>query len=57
MARQHFIRLHLAQFVHAGIIACTLDADFVRLAQRIHEAIAYEGDLTGKLLRVNRPGS
>ena len=54
--RKHFIRLHREQRVHAGIIACTVDADFIGLAQRVHDAIAANDSLTGQLIRVNRPG-
>jgi len=53
--RRHFIRLHHASSQHSGIIVCTFDSDFVALAGRIHEAIAAEVDMTGKLVRVNRP--
>lgn len=53
--RRHFIRLHNQGFEHTGIIACTIDADFVRLAQRVHDSIASFENLTGCLIRVNRP--
>ena len=53
--RKHFIRLHGLQPDHAGIIVCTFDLDYPGLAQRIHYALKSESDLTGKLLRVNRP--
>ncbi|MFO1352683.1 MAG: DUF5615 family PIN-like protein [Gammaproteobacteria bacterium] len=53
--RRHFIRLHLAQADHAGIIACTFDADFASQAQRIHAAIVEQSLLVGQLIRVNRP--
>ncbi|MBM3127865.1 MAG: hypothetical protein FJ009_04425 [Chloroflexi bacterium] len=53
--RKHFVKLDAQQRDHCGIIACTLDTDFVGLARRIHAAIlAHEQD--GKpLIRVNRP--
>jgi hypothetical protein len=54
--RRHFIRLHAKQPQHAGIIVCTFDPDFARLARRIHEAISAVADLRGQLLRVNRGG-
>lgn len=54
--RRDFIRLHLKSSRHQGIIACTFDPDFSGQAQRIHQAVADEGGLRGKLLRVNRPG-
>lgn len=55
--RQDFIRLHRANPVHCGIIACTNDTDRERMAIRINEAIAAEEPLGGKLLRVVRPAS
>ena len=51
--RKHFIRLHLEKPDHAGIIVCTVDPDFNALAKRIHNALELE--MTGKLIRVNRP--
>jgi hypothetical protein len=54
--RKHFVRLHNQGVEHAGIVACTVDPDFLGQAQRIDLAIrAVEGGLDGKLLRVNRP--
>lgn len=53
--RKHFIKLHRAQPNHAGIIVCTLDADFIGQAGRIDDALAETADLVGALLRVNRP--
>ncbi|MEX2142615.1 MAG: DUF5615 family PIN-like protein [Pirellulales bacterium] len=55
--RRHFIRLHQEDPVHSGIIACTVDADFVALAERIHAAIGEHTSLEGVLIRVNRPGA
>ena len=40
---------------HAGIIVCTFDPDFEALANRVHQIIATNSDISGKLLRVNRP--
>jgi hypothetical protein len=40
---------------HCGIVVCSLDADFARQANRIHEAVSRHADLTGMLIRVNRP--
>ena len=54
--RKHFIRLHRERPAHAGIVVCTLDADFISLARRLHEAIAGNDGLAGRLIRVNRPG-
>jgi predicted nuclease of predicted toxin-antitoxin system len=53
--RQHFIALHRISQSHAGIVVCTVDADFVRQAHRIHEALTPLTDLSGQLVRVNRP--
>lgn len=53
--RQDFIRLHRLTPNHSGIIVCTNDLDRCRMASRIHEAIAAEESLNGKLIRVIRP--
>ena len=54
--RKHFIRLHGEKPDHFGIMVCSFDPDFERLAQRIDQAITSEKDLSGKFIRVNRPG-
>jgi hypothetical protein len=55
--RRHFLRLHQSRNTdHAGIVACTVDADFCRQAQRIDAAVAAEPEMANKLIRVNRPG-
>lgn len=53
--RKHFVRLHHERGRHTGIIVCTFDPDFERQAQQIHRALEAQPDLTGQLLRVNRP--
>jgi predicted nuclease of predicted toxin-antitoxin system len=53
--RKDFKRLHRSHPNHAGIIICTDDADRIALAERIHEAILAEGELSGKLVSVVRP--
>lgn len=53
--RKHFIRLHREQPQHAGIVVCTFDADFSGQAQRIHETLGKNPELTNRLFRVNRP--
>ena len=53
--RKHFIRLHPLQPDHAGIVVCTFDLDYTALAQRVHDALAAEPDISGQLIRVNRP--
>jgi predicted nuclease of predicted toxin-antitoxin system len=55
MNRRHFIRLHSHNPQHTGIIVCTVDPDFVALAQRIHQALEAQPDMIGQLVRVNRP--
>jgi hypothetical protein len=53
--RRHFVRLHAETPCHEGIIVCSLDADFVALARRIHTELAATPTMAGRLLRVNRP--
>ncbi|XGW00467.1 MAG: DUF5615 family PIN-like protein [Leptolyngbya sp. BL-A-14] len=53
--RHDFTKLHRLQPIHAGIIACTDDRNFERLASRIHDAIAGNAMLDGQLIRVHRP--
>jgi hypothetical protein len=53
--RKHFIALHHLVPAHCGIVFCSLDADFEGQANRIHKAISIHADLTGRLIRVNRP--
>lgn len=53
--RRHFVRLHLERPAHAGIVVCSFDPNFAALARRIHDAAQATPELTGRLLRVNRP--
>ena len=53
--RKHFIRLHQERPKHAGLIVCTFDPDFIGQAGRIHAIIEKEAELSGQLIRVNRP--
>lgn len=53
--RKHFVGLHARGREHAGIIVCTFDLDFAAQAQRIHVAIASQAQLSGQLVRINRP--
>ena len=55
--RRDFIRLHRQGISHAGIIACTQDADVAGQAQRIHAVVTAAGPLANSLLRVVRPNS
>lgn len=54
--RRHFKQLHAKSAAHAGMILCKADNNFPALAARIHLAILSVGDLTGQVIRVNRPG-
>lgn len=53
--RRHFVRLHQERPEHFGIVVCSFDPDFTAQARRIHAEVAALGDLTGTLVRVNRP--
>ena len=53
--RRHFLRLHSAGTPHAGVIACTVDADFSGQAERIHHAISERVNWSEQLVRINRP--
>jgi len=53
--RKHFIHLHRTNPDHTGIIVCTFDGDFTALAHRVHAAIESESELSGRLIRINRP--
>ena len=53
--RRDFIRLHNSGLAHEGVIVCSDDLDFVAQADRIHDAMAQAGSLSGRLLRVNNP--
>ena len=54
--RWDFVRLHSRLPQHAGIVACTQDADSERQAAAIDLAVGGIADLSGRLFRVNRPG-
>jgi hypothetical protein len=54
--RQDFKRLHDAHPQHTGIVSCTYDPDFAGQAARIHQALQNYADITGQLIRINRPG-
>ena len=55
--RWDFVVLHRLNADHAGIIACSVDADGQGQAERINEAIQTAGELAGKLMRVNLPAT
>ena len=52
---RNFIHLHNANSDHAGVIVCTFDSDFAGQARRIHAAIGSKAQLSGELIRINRP--
>ena len=52
--RGDFIRLHRQSTNHAGIIACSENNNFERLAEKIHEAISLLDNLNEQLIRVYR---
>jgi hypothetical protein len=54
--RKHFIQLHRQRPGHPGIVACTSDPNFTAQARRIHLVLSAGTDLSGQLIRVNRPG-
>jgi predicted nuclease of predicted toxin-antitoxin system len=54
--RRRFLQLHQRRSGdHAGMVLCTVDADFVALARRINEAVTAEPRMMNNLIRVNRP--
>ena len=53
--RRHFLRLHAAGAVHAGIVLCTYDPDFNGQARRIDEILPEYGPMGRRVVRVNRP--
>lgn len=55
--RRDFVRLHRQGVVHAGIIACTVDADYLRQARSICAEIDKLPSLSGTLIRVTRKSS
>jgi len=52
--RYDFIRLHKKSPNHAGIIACTENTNFERLAEKIYEAVAHLDRLDRQLIRIYR---
>src|ERR1039458_6207733 len=55
--RKHFIALHASKPEHGGIVVCTVDPDFIGRAHRIHASLILHAELTGLLVRVNRPAN
>jgi Domain of unknown function (DUF5615) len=54
--RWQFIGLHSRRPQHAGIVVCTQDPDVDRLAAAVDGVVRHAGSLSGRLLRVVRPG-
>ena len=52
--RWDFVALHARVAQHAGIVACSQDADTARLAGAIDAAVREVVSLAGALIRVNR---
>jgi hypothetical protein len=52
--RRDFIALHQEMPTHAGLIVCTQNPDLREQAGQIHIMVQKTGDLTGKLVRINR---
>ena len=53
--RRHFVALHQQRPNHAGIIVCTFDPEFSRLARNIQKVIEpFADSLAGQLIRVTR---
>ena len=54
--RYDFIRLHKSTPIHKGIIVCSENPDFVRLAEKTNEAVAFLDRIDNQLIRVYRDG-
>src|SRR5688500_14165716 len=52
--RRHFHREHRRSAAHAGIITCTVDADYVALAARVNARLLATPDLSGQLIKVTK---
>jgi predicted nuclease of predicted toxin-antitoxin system len=52
--RYDFVQLHKQSPEHAGIVICTENPDFDRLAMKIHEAVSAFDALQGQLIRIYR---
>jgi hypothetical protein len=53
--RRDFVLLHEQGNAHAGIIVCTQDPDIRGQAERIDQSIRQKEQLSGQLIRINRP--
>jgi predicted nuclease of predicted toxin-antitoxin system len=52
--RYDFVQLHKQSSEHSGIVTCTENPDFDRLAMKIHEAVSMFDALQGQLIRIYR---
>lgn len=52
--RRDFSREHRRSAAHAGIVSCTVDANYPDLARRIDQAVAGR-NLVSQLLKIYRP--
>ena len=53
--RRDFIPFHEKGIKQSGIIVCTQDGDVAGQATRIHASIQSMDDISGQLIRINRP--
>ena len=53
--RWDFVKLHKEISDHGGVIVSSQDADAVGHAARIHDALKDTENLSGQLIRVNKP--
>ena len=51
--RRHFARLHQQSAAHAGVVSCTVDADYKALARRIDQAVSGK-ELDGQFIKIYR---
>lgn len=54
--RRDFRLLHQSLIVHAGIVICTQDPNFIGQAERIHTACHSLDLVEDQLIRIYRPG-
>lgn len=52
--RRHFHLEHKKSSAHAGIITCTVDADYAALAARIHARLLATASLSAQLIKVTK---
>lgn len=50
--RRHFYKLHIEHSTHPGIIACTENPNFSRVAELIHGILKSHDSLTGQFIRI-----